>query len=69
MLKLRNKLNQNLCNFIGYACLWNHGIPLFLQSYIKAILKEIIVIRGGSQITFASLGGWVVQNLEKLQTL
>ena len=27
------------------------------------------LIRGGSQITFASLGGWVVQNLKKLQTL
>ena len=30
---------------------------------------NIIILRGGSQITFASLGGWVVQNLEKLQTL
>ena len=29
----------------------------------------IFTLRGGSQITFVSLGGWVIQNLKKLQTL
>ena len=32
------------------------------------IHRKNTIIRGGSQITFASLGGWVVQNLEKLLT-
>ena len=40
-----------------YCC--NTSIPI----------RIVCLFGGGSQITFASLGGWVVQNLEKLQTL
>ena len=37
----------------------------------KKLVNNFFVesLRGGSQITFASLGGWVVQILKKLQTL
>ena len=44
-------------------------VMLGSQSNSTLIMLRAIYIWGGSQITFASLGGWVVKNLEKLQTL
>ena len=41
----------------------------FLTRQNVRILSKWPVCAGGSQITFASLGRWVIQNLEKLQTL
>ena len=40
-----------------------------VQDARKAIIKHQFTLRGGSQIMFAGVGGWVFQNLEKLQTL
>ena len=53
----------------------NFSKSLISQNFLKIVLKRSIwmfskfFIRGGSQITFEVLGGWVVKNLEKLQTL
>ena len=61
---LRHHHRQNL---VHIAC----GLVRSRQTPARnlRIISNIKHVRGGSQITFASLGGWVVQNLEKLQTL
>ena len=50
--------------FIGEEGLLYQGIELIDNNFNQQPAGGVISLRGGSQITFASLGGWVVKNLE-----
>ena len=56
--------------FILCYALLKIALLLHTEGFVKFHSgRTVIHSRGGSHITFAIIGGWVVKNLEKLQTL